>query len=80
KQARDIIVGFPQVQYCVSQTGRPDDGTDVTGYYNNEFDILLYPQSEWQPKISKEELVSRMNKALSVIPGTNLNFSQPIMD
>jgi len=80
KQARDIIMGFPQVQYCVSQTGRPDDGTDVTGYYNNEFDILMYPEKDWNPKISKEELIDRMNKALSVIPGANLNFSQPIMD
>ncbi|SEW51552.1 efflux RND transporter permease subunit [Chitinophaga arvensicola] len=80
KQARDIIMQFPQVQYCVSQTGRPDDGTDVTGYYNNEFDILMFPESDWNPKISKEELISRMNTALSVIPGVNLNFSQPIMD
>lgn len=80
KQARDIIMGFPQVQYCVSQTGRPDDGTDVTGYYNNEFDVLMFPQSEWDPRISKEELIDRMGKALSIIPGVNLNFSQPIMD
>ncbi|RAJ79007.1 cobalt-zinc-cadmium resistance protein CzcA [Chitinophaga dinghuensis] len=80
KRARDIIMTFPQVQYCVSQTGRPDDGTDVTGYYNNEFDVLMFPESQWKPKISKEELVDQMNKALAVIPGVNLNFSQPIMD
>jgi len=80
KQARDIIMGFPQVQYCVSQTGRPDDGTDVTGFYNNEFDVLMYPEADWNPKISKEELIDQMNKKLSVIPGVNLNFSQPIMD
>jgi heavy metal efflux system protein len=80
KQARDIIMGFPQVQYCVSQTGRPDDGTDVTGYYNNEFDILMFPEDQWEPRITKAELIDRMNKALSVIPGANLNFSQPISD
>jgi cobalt-zinc-cadmium resistance protein CzcA len=80
KQARDIIMQFPQVQYCVSQTGRPDDGTDVTGYYNNEFDILMFPEADWNPHITKEELIDRMNKELSVIPGANLNFSQPIMD
>jgi len=80
KQARDIVMKFPQVQYCVSQTGRPDDGTDVTGYYNNEFDILMFPESEWNPKITKEELIDQMNQKLSVIPGANLNFSQPIMD
>ncbi|MBN9380092.1 MAG: efflux RND transporter permease subunit [Chitinophagaceae bacterium] len=80
KQVRDIVMTFPQVKYCVSQTGRPDNGTDVTGYYNNEFDILMYPESEWNPKISKEELIDGMNKELAVIPGVNLNFSQPIMD
>src|SRR5580658_6480507 len=80
KQVRDIVVRFPQVQYCVSQTGRPDDGTDVTGYYNNEFDILMFPEGEWNPHVTKEELIAQMNKALSVIPGANLNFSQPIMD
>ena len=80
KQARALVMQFPQVKYCVSQTGRPDDGTDVAGYYNNEFDILMYPESEWNPKISKEELIDQMNKKLSVIPGANLNFSQPIMD
>jgi cobalt-zinc-cadmium resistance protein CzcA len=80
EQARKIIMGFPQVQYCVSQTGRPDDGTDVTGFYNNEFDILMFPEEDWNPKITKPELIDEMNKALSVIPGANLNFSQPIMD
>ncbi len=80
KQARDIIMRFPQVQYCVSQTGRPDDGTDVTGFYNNEFDILMFPEVDWKPKITKAALIDSMNKALLVIPGVNLNFSQPIMD
>ncbi len=79
-QARNMVMKFPQVKYCVSQTGRPDDGTDVAGFYNNEFDIILYPESEWKPKISKAELIDQMNKRLSVIPGVNLNFSQPIMD
>ncbi|MBS1642901.1 MAG: efflux RND transporter permease subunit [Bacteroidetes bacterium] len=80
KQARDIVIQFPQVKYCVSQTGRPDDGTDVAGFYNNEFSVMLYPEADWKPKISKEELIDEMNKKLSVIPGVNLNFSQPIMD
>ncbi len=80
KQARSIVMTFPQVRYTVSQTGRPDNGTDVTGFYNNEFDILMYPEKDWKPKISKEELISQMNTSLSKIPGANLNFSQPIMD
>ncbi len=80
KQVRSIVMTFPQVQYCVSQTGRPDDGTDVTGFYNNEFDVLMYPEDDWKPHISKEELIDEMNKKLLSIPGVDLNFSQPIMD
>jgi len=80
KKARALVMQFPQVKYCVSQTGRPDDGTDVAGYYNNEFDIIMYPEDDWKPNISKEELIDQMNAKLSVIPGINLNFSQPIMD
>jgi cobalt-zinc-cadmium resistance protein CzcA len=71
---------FPQVKYAVSQTGRPDDGTDVAGFYNNEFSVMLYPKEDWNPSISKESLIDQMNKRLSGIPGINLNFSQPIMD
>ncbi|MDP4213769.1 MAG: CusA/CzcA family heavy metal efflux RND transporter [Bacteroidota bacterium] len=79
-QMRDIMMSFPEIRKVVSQTGRPDDGTDVTGFYNNEFDVALYPQEDWKPKISKDELIENMRKALSVIPGAELNFSQPIMD
>ncbi len=79
-QARNILMTFPQVKCVVSQTGRPDDGTDVAGFYNNEFDVVMYPENEWSPKISRETLIAGMDKKLSVIPGVNLNFSQPIMD
>jgi heavy metal efflux system protein len=71
---------FPQVKHVASQTGRPDDGTDVTGFYNNEFDVILYPEEQWKHEISKEELINRMQKRISVIPGVDLNFSQPISD
>ncbi|HEV3223311.1 MAG TPA: CusA/CzcA family heavy metal efflux RND transporter [Puia sp.] len=79
-QMRSIMMQFPQVKKVVSQTGRPDDGTDVAGFYNNEFDVALYPQEDWNPKISKDELIEQLRKSLSVIPGAELNFSQPIMD
>ena len=79
-QMRAIMMKFPQVRRIMSQTGRPDDGTDVAGFYNNEFGVLLYPQEEWNPRITKEELIDTMSKALSIIPGADLNFSQPIMD
>lgn len=71
---------FPQVKNIISQTGRPDDGTDVAGFYNNEFDIMLYPEDNWKPLITKDELIDQMNHNLSAIPGAELNFSQPITD
>jgi cobalt-zinc-cadmium resistance protein CzcA len=80
EQMRAIMIKFPQVRRIMSQTGRPDDGTDVAGFYNNEFGVSLYPQEDWDPKISKEELIDTMSRALSIIPGADLNFSQPIMD
>ena len=80
REVRKMLMGFPQVKYAVSQTGRPDDGTDVAGFYNNEFSVMLYPEGDWKPHISKDELIKQMNDKLSVIPGADLNFSQPIMD
>ncbi len=80
RQVRKILMTFPQVKYAVSQTGRPDDGTDVAGYYNNEFAILMYPEESWNPKITKDELIAGMNQRLAKLPGVDLNFSQPIMD
>ncbi|MBN8852607.1 MAG: cation transporter [Sphingobacteriales bacterium 50-39] len=80
QQMRAIMVRFPQVKRVMSQTGRPDDGTDVAGFYNNEFGVQLYPQEEWKPEITKDELIEQMRQALSVVPGADLNFSQPIMD
>ncbi|HVW60544.1 MAG TPA: CusA/CzcA family heavy metal efflux RND transporter [Puia sp.] len=79
-QMRAIMMRFPQIKRVMSQTGRPDDGTDVAGCYNNEFGVQLYPMEEWNPKISKDELIEQMRQALSVVPGADLNFSQPIMD
>ncbi len=79
-QVRADMMSFSQVKTIASQTGRPDDGTDVAGFYNNEFDVILYPQADWKPQITKDELIDTMNKKLSKIPGADLNFSQPIMD
>jgi cobalt-zinc-cadmium resistance protein CzcA len=80
QQMRAIMMQFPQVKRVMSQTGRPDDGTDVAGFYNNEFGVQLYPQEEWKPAITKDELIGQMRRSLSVVPGADLNFSQPIMD
>jgi cobalt-zinc-cadmium resistance protein CzcA len=77
---RRIILAFPEVRQVMSQTGRPNDGTDATGFYNIEFHVDIYPKKEWKSGISKEELIDKMQKKLAVYPGINLNFSQPIMD
>ena len=80
QMVRQKLMTFPQVKNVVSQTGRPDDGTDVAGFYNNEFDVILYPEGDWKPHLTKDELVDTMTRKLSVIPGADLNFSQPISD
>lgn len=77
---RHIIEKFPEVKQVLSQTGRPNDGTDPTGFYNVEFQVDLYPKKEWKSKLSKEELINNMKDKLSVYPGVVFNFSQPIMD
>lgn len=77
---RKIIRSFPEVKQVMSQTGRPNDGTDATGFYNIEFHVDIYPKKEWKSGLTKEELVDAMQKKLAVFPGIDLNFSQPIMD
>ncbi len=64
----------------MSQTGRPNDGTDATGFYNMEFHVDIYPKKEWKRKQTKEELIERMQEKLKSFPGISLNFSQPISD
>jgi cobalt-zinc-cadmium resistance protein CzcA len=77
---RIIIHSFPEVKQVMSQTGRPNDGTDATGFYNIEFHVDIYPKKEWKRQLTKEQLIARMNQKLAVFPGIDLNFSQPIMD
>lgn len=77
---RHIFESYPEVRKVMSQAGRPNDGTDATGFYNIEFFVDIYPQKEWKSKLSKSELVNKMQDRLSVYPGVNFNFSQPIMD
>lgn len=77
---RKMILTFPEVKQVMSQTGRPNDGTDATGFYNVEFHVDIYPKGEWKSGITKEQLIDKMQNMLSVFPGIDLNFSQPIMD
>ncbi len=81
-QARRILASFPEATVSVSQVGRPDDGTDVTGFFNTEYFVDLKPRDEWRPVFheNKEALIAAMNRELEKIPGVLWNFSQPISD
>jgi cobalt-zinc-cadmium resistance protein CzcA len=81
-QARLILCSWPEVTQCTSQTGRPDDGTDTTGFFNTEYFVDLKPKEKWRSAFhqNKEELIGAMNSELSKLPGVVWGFSQPIAD
>jgi cobalt-zinc-cadmium resistance protein CzcA len=66
----------------VSQTGRPDDGTDTAGFFNTEYFVDLKPKKEWRPVFhrNKEALIAAIDAELSKFPGVIWNYSQPISD
>ncbi len=78
---RRIIKEFPEVETVVSQHGRPDDGTDATGFFNAEFFVPLKPASSWPAGVDKEQLTDQVTRALTdSFPGVEFNFSQYIQD
>jgi len=81
-QARIVLCSFPEVPQCTSQVGRPDDGTDTTGFFNTEYFVDLKPKEQWRPVFhqDKERLIAAMQRELDKIPGVLWNFSQPISD
>ena len=80
-QMRRIIAGFPEVQTAISQHGRPDDGTDATGFFNAEFFVPLKPFDDWPAGVDKEKLTAQLTHALEdQFPGVEFNFSQYIQD
>jgi cobalt-zinc-cadmium resistance protein CzcA len=81
-QARTLFASFPEVTQVISQVGRPDDGTDTTGFFNTEYFVDLKPKAEWRSAFheDKEELIAAMDRELEKIPGVLWNFSQPISD
>src|SRR6202035_663747 len=82
EQARVLLCSFPEVPQCTSQVGRPDDGTDTTGFFNTEYFVDLKPKEQWRPVFheNKDELIAAMNRELDKIPGVVWGFSQPIED
>jgi heavy metal efflux system protein len=81
-QARLILCSWPEVTQCTSQTGRPDDGTDTTSFFNTEYFVDLKPKEQWRKDFheNKEELIAAMDAELEKLPGVVWGFSQPIAD
>lgn len=80
EEMKKKIRGFDEVKFVLNQVGRPNDGTDPTGFFNIEFHIQLHPEKQWKRAVNKEGLVEEMRKSLDVYPGIVLGFSQPIQD
>jgi cobalt-zinc-cadmium resistance protein CzcA len=81
RRVRYIFRSFPEVTNVISQTGRPDDGTDATGFFNIEFNVDLRPQPQWRPGLTKDKLTEQMNSRLKqAFPEASFGYSQYIED
>jgi cobalt-zinc-cadmium resistance protein CzcA len=81
RKGRHILASFPEAKQVVSQVGRPDDGSDASGFYNTEFFVDLWSREKWRSQFStKDQLIATMDEALNKLPGVDWNFSQPISD
>ena len=80
-EVRKILQSFPEVTVVASEHGRPDDGTNPTGFFNAEFYVGLKPYGEWKgPYRSKADLTELITRKLAVFPGITFNFTQPAED
>lgn len=82
ERAREVLCSFPEVPRVINQIGRPDDGTDTTGFFDMEFFVDLLPKEKWRPVFhqDKDVLIAAMDRELGKIPGVFWGFSQPISD
>ncbi|MDQ6736865.1 MAG: CusA/CzcA family heavy metal efflux RND transporter, partial [Gemmatimonadota bacterium] len=80
-QIRAIIRSFPEVTVVGSEHGRPDDGTNPTGFFNAEFYVGLKPYGEWKgPYHNKAALIAAIDSKLHAFPGITFNYTQPAED
>jgi cobalt-zinc-cadmium resistance protein CzcA len=80
-KVRAILKTFPEVTTVSSELGRPDDGTDPTGFFNVEFFVGLKPYAQWTgPYHNKAQLIAAINRKLEAFPGITFNYTQPAQD
>jgi cobalt-zinc-cadmium resistance protein CzcA len=80
-QVRQILASFPEVTTVGSELGRPDDGTDPTGFFNVEFYVDLKPYAQWTGAYrNKAGLIDAINQKLAAFPGITFNYTQPAED
>ena len=80
-KVRDILHSFPEVTTVTSELGRPDDGTDPTGFFNVEFFVGLKPYAQWTGAYrTKAALIEAVNEKLVAFPGIIFNYTQPAED
>jgi cobalt-zinc-cadmium resistance protein CzcA len=78
---REILRSFPEVTTVASELGRPDDGTDPTGFFNAEFYVGLKPYAQWSGTYrTKDGLTAAINRKLAAFPGITFNYTQPAED
>jgi cobalt-zinc-cadmium resistance protein CzcA len=80
-QIRAVLRSFPVVTTVASELGRPDDGTDSTGFFNDEFFVGLKPYAQWHGRYrDKRALIAAINDKLQRFPGIQFNYTQPAED
>jgi cobalt-zinc-cadmium resistance protein CzcA len=81
-KVRAVLHSFPEVTTVASELGRPDDGTDSTGFFNVEFYVGLTPYAQWNGATyrSKAGLIAAINRKLESFPGIIFNYTQPAED
>ena len=77
---REVIASIPEIKNVMSHVGRPDDGTDVTSFFNLEFNAPLKPMEQWRKGYTREKIEQELTKKFDKFPGVNFNFSQLIRD
>ncbi|WP_435018166.1 efflux RND transporter permease subunit [Tundrisphaera sp. TA3] len=77
---REVIATIPEVRGVMSQVGRPDDGTDITSYFNLEFNVPLRPMEEWREGLTRQDIEAELTKKFEDFPGLSFSFSQLIRD